>query len=64
MKVDMRNVYILCAVILATILVAYYLFTQNRLEMFTTIKNSGAEINEAIRDYYLKKPTLSAQQIN
>jgi len=60
MKVDMRNVYILCAVILVTILVAYYLFTQNRLEMFQILKDE-ARMDEEIRDYYLKKPTLSAQ---
>ena len=60
MKVDMRNVYILCAVILATILVAYYLFTQNRLEMFQTL-NDEARMSEEIQNYYLKKPTLSAQ---
>ena len=58
MKVNMRNVYILCAVILATILVAYYLFTQNKLEMFQTI-NSGTELNEAIQSYYLKAPKSS-----
>lgn len=61
MKVNMRNVYILCVVVLATILVAYYLYINNKLEMFTTIKNSGAELNEAIQAYYLKKPTLLAQ---
>ena len=54
MKVDMQNVYILCAVVLVTILVAYYLFTNNRLEMFQTI-NRRRE-SEAIQDYYLRAP--------
>ena len=58
MKVDMRNVYILCAVILATILVAYYLFTQNRLEMFQILSGKAdiARMDQEMQDYVLKAP--------
>ena len=54
----MKNVYVLCVVILLTILVAYLLFTNNRLEMFQTLTGEqlSAERDLAIQDYYLKVP--------
>ena len=59
----MKNVYVLCIVILLTILVAYVLFTNNRLEMFQTINGSqAAYIDRAIQDYYLNVPRHDNRQ--
>lgn len=63
MKINMKNVYVLCIVILLTILVAYVLFTNNRLEMFQTINGSqAAYIDRAIQDYYLNVPRYDNRQ--
>ena len=58
MNVNMRNVYVLCAVVLVTILVAYYLFTNNKMEMFNTLRGTQdqARRDQAISDYYLNSP--------
>ena len=60
MKVNMRNVYVLCAVVLITILVAYCLFSKNKLEMFNTLTGSRneARMNEEILNYVLRTPRL------
>lgn len=61
MKVNMRNVYVLFGVILVTVLVAYCLFSKNKLEMFKTINGAQnvARMDEEIRNYFLKAPRLS-----
>lgn len=64
MKVNMRNVYILFAVILLTVLVAYFLFYKNKSEMFNTINGANNEIrmNQEILNYFLRRPTLPVNQ--
>ena len=61
MKVNMRNVYVLCGVILITVLVAYCLFSKNKLEMFNTLNGARneARMNESILNYFLRSPRLS-----
>lgn len=61
MKVNMRNVYVLCGVILITVLVAYCLFSKNKLEMFNTLNGARneARMNEEIQNYFLRGPRLS-----
>lgn len=60
MKVNMRNVYVLCAVILITVIVAYCLFSKNKLEMFNTLNGARneARMNEEIQNYFLRTPRL------
>ena len=64
MKINMKNVYIVCVVILLTILVAYLLFTNNRLEMFQTFTGAqiSAQKDRAIKDYYLNVPSHENRQ--
>ena len=64
MKINMKNLYVVCVVILLTILVAYLLFTNNRLEMFQTFTGAqiSAQKDRAIQDYYLKMPRPENRQ--
>lgn len=64
MKINMKNVYVVCVVILLTILVAYLLFTNNRLEMFQTLTGAqiSAQRDRAIQDYYLEVPSHENRQ--